>query len=367
MKNILISGAGVAGLTAACLLRRDGHAVTVVERAPSFRLGGQPVDVRGPALDVVDRIGLIDAVRAAKTRMQGMSILDAAGTEIERTTEWTVSTGPLDLGDVEILRDELARLLRGATDGAEYVFNDSIQSLAQDRDGVDVAFAKGPPRRFDLVIGADGLYSRVRELAFGAHDDVVHHLGTYLSVFTAPNFLDLDNWQLWHTGEEAGYIVFPVRDNQELRVTLTFQSPPLDYDARDIEAQKQLVADRLAHLGGAVPRMIEAMWKAEDFYFVPMAQVRMVRWSDRRITLLGDAGYCASPLSGQGTSLAIVGAYSLAAALKAADGDPVRAFADYEAHMRPYVTLNQAFLSEPDEKTRLALFEKARVGITLDR
>jgi 2-polyprenyl-6-methoxyphenol hydroxylase-like FAD-dependent oxidoreductase len=262
------------------------------------------------------------------------------------------------------LRDDLVRHLLSKLQGVDFTYGDSITAIDDADDHVNVGFARASARQFDLVVGADGLYSNVRERVFGEPRQFMHHLGTYLSVCTAANFLELDNWQLWHTGERAGFIVFPVRNNSELRITLTFQSPPIEY-SREVSEQKQLVASRLAHLKGPVPRLVEAMLSSTDFYFVPMAQVKMQPWSKGHVVLLGDAGYCASPLSGQGTSVALVGAYVLAQELRTAPDDPSVAFARYEERMRPFVSLNQAVATAPPEAA-METFQRARSAITLE-
>ncbi|MCC5577214.1 FAD-dependent monooxygenase [Microtetraspora sp. AC03309] len=368
MKNVLVSGASIAGPALAYWLRRHGFAPTVVERAPAPRLGGQAVDVRGVALDVVDRMNLLAEIRQARTRMRGMSMLDGDGNEIMRSTEETVSGGRLDSDDVELLREDLTRLLYERTrDDVEYVFGDSITTLDEDEHGVRVAFEHGDSRTFDLVVGADGLHSNVRGLAFGAESRFIHHLGTHLAVFSMENFLNLDNWQVWLRDGNAGFGIYPVKDNTEIRVTIGFESPSFDYDHRDIERQKKLIADGCAGLRWETPRLLKAMAEAPDFYFDSMAQIRMDRWTKGRVALLGDAGYCASPLSGQGTSLALVGAYVLAEELGGAGGDHRLAFARYEERMRPYVELNQALATEnPGGPASPESVERAKNGISLD-
>ncbi len=209
-----------------------------------------------------------------------------------------------------------------------------------------VAFERSAPAHFDLVVGADGLHSAVRRLAFGPESAFVHHLGTYLAIFSAPNVLGLDDWQLWVQAPTAGGVIYPARGNTELRVTLGFGSEPLAYDYRDLEQQKRLVDEHLAGMGWEIPRLLRAMRQAPDFYFDAMAQVRMPGWSKGRVTLVGDAGYCASPLSGQGTSLALVGAYVLADALAKSGWDVSAALAGYERRLRGFVELNQALVSE---------------------
>ncbi|GIG61543.1 hypothetical protein Lfu02_59150 [Longispora fulva] len=350
--SVLISGASVGGPALAYWLTRYGFSVTIVERAPALRPGGQAIDVRGPALEVAERMGLLADLRAHSTAMRGMTMVDGDGNEIYRSEERTLTGGELASPDVEIMRDDLARLLCDAAgEEVEYLFDDSIAALDEDGAGVHVTFEKTPPRTFDLVVGADGLHSTVRRLAFGPEVDHIHHLGTYLAVFTAPNFLDLDHWQVFCQAGRYGGGIMSARDNAEARVFVGFESAePLDYDHRDVGAQKRLLADHYADAGWEFPRALTYMWDAPDFHFDSMSQIRMDSWSRGRVVLLGDAGYCGSPLSGQGTSMAMVGAYVLAGELRAA-GDHTAAFENYEKELRGYVAANQ----------RLALTNKARV------
>ncbi|MEA5359292.1 FAD-dependent monooxygenase [Amycolatopsis sp., V23-08] len=363
MRNVLISGAGVAGGTLAWFLARDGWTVTVVERAPGLRTGGQAIDVRGVALDVVGRMGLDERMRAKRTRMRGMSMVDGAGQELFRSEEFTYSSGRLDNDDYELLRDDAVAILHEATaDRVEYVFGDSITALTEEAHGVRVEFEHSGFRTFDLVVGADGLHSAVRRLTFGPEERFSTHLGQYLAIFPTANFLGLEDWQMWFRHEETGGAIYPVRDNTELRVTLGFGSEPLP--PLTVPEQKQLIAERLAGLGWEVPKLLAAMAEAEVFYFDAMAQIHLDRWSTGRIGLLGDAGYCASALSGQGTSLALVGAYVLAQELGRAGHE--EAFPAYERRMRPFVALNQALATEnptggPSEES----LARAKDAITL--
>ncbi|GAA2635704.1 FAD-dependent monooxygenase [Dactylosporangium fulvum] len=342
--KVLISGASVAGPALAYWLRHHGATPTVVERAPAPRTSGQAIDVRGAALTVVERMGLLEPLRAVRTRMRGSSMVDGDGTELWRSTEYAPSSGRFDSPDLEVLREDLTGLLAERTAGVEYRYGDEITGLRQDPDGVDVRFAGGGAERFDLVVGADGLHSEVRRRTFGDESQFVRHLDTYLAVFSADNVLGLDNWQVWVRNDTAGAGVYPARDNTELRVNVGFRSALLRFDRRDLDAQRSLVAERAAGLGWEIPRLLKAMWQAPDFYFDAMAQVHLPTWSRGRVTLVGDAGYCPSPLSGQGTSLALVGAYVLAAELAA--GDHVTALTRYEERMRPFVTRNQALATK---------------------
>ncbi|MFE7228623.1 FAD-dependent monooxygenase [Nocardioides sp. NPDC057577] len=357
MTTVLISGSSVAGTALAFWLREQGLTPVVVERAPALRRGGQAVDVRGAALTVLRRMGLEAPSRALGNESIGMNMLDAEGNEVMRSEEFALSSGQLDSEDIEILREDLVDLVHARLDGVEHLFGDSVTAIHEDAEGVLVEFEHAAPRRFDLVVGADGLHSTTRRLVFGPESDYLHHLGTYLSVFSQDNFLGMDRWQTWINDGRDGGCVMTVRDNQELRIFLGFASGPIDYDYRDIEAQKRLVAEHMTGLGWEVPALIERMWTAEDFYFDSMAQIRMDSWSRGRTVLLGDAAHCAAPLSGQGTSLALVGAYVLALELGRA-ADHAEAFVAYEKRMRPFVEANQELALidrrtvDPDESTR---------------
>ncbi|NBE51832.1 FAD-dependent monooxygenase [Streptomyces boluensis] len=347
MRTVLISGGGIAGPVLAYWLRHHGFEPTVVERAPAPRAGGQAVDIRGVALEVMERMGLLEQAARVRTRMRGMSMLDPDGQEVDRSTEATFSSGRLDSDDIEVLREDLVRIVYEHTRaGVEYLFGDSVTALDEDESGVRVDFAHGPSRVFDLVVGADGLHSTVRRLAFGPEERYAHHLGSYLSVFSADNFLDLEDWQMWLRDGDAGFGIMPVRDNTELRIAYGFESAPLADDLRTGDALQERVVGKLASMRWEGSRLAEAARKAPDFYCDAMAQIRMDQWSRGRVTLLGDAGYCPSPLSGQGTSLALVGAHVLADSLARADGDHRAAYARYERRMRPFVTLNQALATE---------------------
>ena len=358
MTNVLISGAGIGGPALAYWLRHHGFDVTVVEPARGPRPGGQAVDVRGPALEVVERMGLGERLRSFSTNMRGMSVVDAEGTELFRSTTHTMSGGDLASPDVELLRDDLARLLFDAGDGVEYLFGDTITSI----DGTRVTFEKAAPRDFDVVVGADGLHSNVRGLVFGPETEFATHLGTNLAVFTAPNFLGLDHWQVFQQGDVVGGGVMSARSNAECRVYMGFYGE-VSFDHRDVDAQRRLVAEKFAGAGWIWPAALEHMWEAPDFHFDSMSQIRMDSWSSGNVVLLGDAGYCGSPLSGQGTSMALVAAYVLAGELAE---DPSNAFRRYEELLRPYVVANQDMALKNQENGGAPTEEFAAVVTSLD-
>ncbi|MFD7913244.1 FAD-dependent monooxygenase [Streptomyces sp. NPDC059752] len=330
--SVLISGASVAGPALAHWLHRYGFTTTVVERAPALRDGGYAVDFRGKAhLSVLRGMGILEAVERARTGTGSMAYVNKAGKPQAKL--------PADLfaGDVEILRGDLARILYEATaPHTEYVFGDSVTSLTEDAEGVTVTFERGAPRRFDLVIGADGMRSTTRRLAFGPEERFVRHLGVHCAIFTTANRLGLD-----HTGQAyrtAGRLVamYSARHNTEAKAVFYFASPLLDLDRREVARQQAVLAEQFAGNGWESDRLLEDMRCAPDFYFDSVGQVRMDSWSRGRVALLGDAAYCPSSLSGMGTGLALVGAYVLAGELAAARGDHRAAFARYEAELREY-------------------------------
>jgi 2-polyprenyl-6-methoxyphenol hydroxylase-like FAD-dependent oxidoreductase len=351
---ILVSGASIAGPTLAFWLRHFGFAVTVVEKAPGLRPGGQAVDLRGVARTLAVRMGLDEQIRAAATRTLGFSIVDGDRNELSSMRPED-HDGDGQIAEIEILRGDLARVLYDATSNdVEYLFGDRITGLTERTDDVLVDFASGSQRPFDLVIGADGLHSAVRAQAFGTEADFVHHLGTYLAFWSVPNYLGLQDWALAYNeaGRSAG--IRPVHGNTEAIVYFSFQSEAIDYDYRDVEQQKQLVRDRTAGMGWEVESLVGRIDESPDFYFDSCAQVRMDSWSRGRIGLIGDAAFCPSPLTGQGTSLAMVGAYVLARELATADGDFVAGLASYEARMRDWVLRTQRLVEGSEDLVAVA-------------
>ncbi|MGA9523821.1 MAG: FAD-dependent monooxygenase, partial [Myxococcaceae bacterium] len=242
----------------------------------------------------------------------------------------------------ELMRGDLVRILHAATGDVEYIYGDSISSLRQTDGGVHVTFEKGEPRTFDLVVGADGLHSNVRGLVFGDEAQFVRDLGHFISIFTVSNHRQLDRCEMMHAtpGKTSG--MYSTRQSADARAMFLFAAPPqLTWDRRDVMQQKKLIADTFAGEGWDVPKLLESMWDAPDFYFDSISQVRMDHWSNGRVALVGDAAYCPSPASGQGSSLGLVGAYVLAGELAAAAGDHQVAFTGYRNELRHFVEENQ--------------------------
>jgi 2-polyprenyl-6-methoxyphenol hydroxylase-like FAD-dependent oxidoreductase len=338
--DVLISGAGIAGLTTAHWLRRYGFTPTIVERAPALVTGGYKIDVRGTALDVVRRMGAHDAVVASSTRMQGAVLVDRDGNVIGRMTgdDFGHRVGE----DLEIVRGTLCEILMAQTSGIDVIFGDVIDSMAQSADGVDVTFRNSGARTFDLVVGADGLHSNVREQVFGHESQYLRDLGMYLCVYSVPNYLQLDRVEMQYA--EMGRVaqIWSTREEPNAKACFGFAAADRQIDLRDRLRQEEAVRRVYADIGWEVPRLLELMPEALDWYFDIAAQIDMAAWARGRVVLVGDAGYCASPMSGQGSSLALIGAYVLAGELAAAAGDHEAAFAEYDHLMRPFITVNQA-------------------------
>jgi 2-polyprenyl-6-methoxyphenol hydroxylase-like FAD-dependent oxidoreductase len=343
MTDILISGAGIAGPALAYWLQAAGHNVTVVERASAIRPGGQAVDLRGAGRTVIERMGLMDRVRSVALDQRGIAWVTGSGRVTARMPV-DAFEGEGIISEIEVLRDDLADVLHEATaSSVEYLFDDTITALRQDDDGVDVTFEQASPRRFGLVVGADGLYSPVRALAFDGA--ALHPLGCVMAWFTAPATGladDLGGWYLMHNapgGRVASLRLGRTPDTAKASFGLR-----VDPDAplpRDAAGQRELLTRRFADVGWKAPQLIDAMRTAPDFAFTAVTQVRLPRWSNGRVVLIGDAAASPTQLTGLGTSVALVQAYVLAGELDAAHGDHRVAFDRYEQVTRPYVATAQ--------------------------
>ncbi|WP_049570948.1 FAD-dependent monooxygenase [Nonomuraea sp. SBT364] len=340
--RVLISGASVAGPALAYWLTRYGFDVTVVERAPALRkAGGHAVDLFRPAMDIAERMGVLDRIHAMKTGTQRLTVYTEGHDRPVEVELRKVMAGVSDR-HAEIMRDDLSEIFHDATrDDAEYVFDDSITAISGDG---EVTFERGPARRFDLVVGADGLHSNVRRLVFGPESGFSAWIGAYLAVASVPNFLGLDARVEGLTGVGRMTAMYGAAHLPDARALFMFRpARPLDYHYRDVPRQKELLREHFAGFGWHAPRLLAELDATPAFYFDSVTQLRLDSWSRGRVTLVGDAGYCPGPAVGGSTSLAVVGAYVLAGELAAAGGDPVRAFPAYEAELGAYVRRSRAF------------------------
>jgi 2-polyprenyl-6-methoxyphenol hydroxylase-like FAD-dependent oxidoreductase len=334
-QTVLISGAGVAGPTLAYWLARSGFAPTVVERSAGQRSSGNPVDVRGEAMEVAERMGVLPGLREIATRVSELSFVNASGRRVGR-----LAVGASGQTELEVPRAALASVLYDAArQDAEFRFGDSITALRQDAAGVDVSFAAGPPGRFDLVVGADGLHSGVRRLVFGPASGYVRHLGMYVATLQLGYAAADPGTVLMYNLPGRSVSVHPV--NGSAMAAFIFRSPEIPgLDTRDSAACKQVVLDAYRGGGWELPRLLDRVSAADDLYFDSVSRVRLPAWSQGRIAMLGDAASCMS-LFGNGSSLAITGAATLARALAASPDDFQAAFRSYEAEHRVRVRPTQ--------------------------
>ena len=333
-QTVLISGASIAGPALAYWLDQYGFRVTVVEKAPALRPGGQAVDFKGRSQrTVLERMGVWDEIQQRRTGRFDTVYLDASGREL------AVMTGEFTGGDVEILRGDLTAILYERTrTRCEYRFGDSIAALTETADGVRAEFEHGAAQTFDLVVGADGIHSRVRRLAFGPERDYVRHLGYYYCVAGAPGWgHDARRRErlIAHAWNAPGRMA--ARGGSKGSQLYLFASGELAGARGDVAAQRRLITERFSGLGGEVPSMLAELDRLDDFYLDAIAQVQMKgRYTSGRVALVGDAGY-GNTLGGFGTGLAVVGAYVLAGELATADGDHAAGYARYDEIMGQYV------------------------------
>ncbi|MFD0365213.1 FAD-dependent monooxygenase [Nocardia sp. GCM10030253] len=334
-KTVLISGAGIGGSTLAFWLARGGFEVTVVERAAGARSSGNPVDVKGPAVDVVEQMGVMPQLRAAGSDVSRMSFVDGRGRQVAHV-DLKAFRGSAGAREVEVPRADLANILLDAGgEQAEFLWNDTITSLTQGPDGVDATFATARPRRFDLVIGADGLHSAVRRLAFGDDNEFIEHQGIYVATLRIDQPFGDDREVLIYNTPGRALAVHPTRGKAIAAFMFRHKGVP-GYDHRDTALHKRMVIDAFTDQGWRLPELLDQVRSTDDLFFDSVSKGELPRWSDGRIALLGDAASCVS-LFGDGSTLAIAGAYTLAEELAAEPGDHESAFRRYEKRHRVLV------------------------------
>ncbi|MFB9931469.1 FAD-dependent monooxygenase [Amycolatopsis halotolerans] len=336
MRTVLISGAGVAGLSLAYWLRQYGFHPTLVERAPALRAGGQAIDIRGTAREVIDRMGLMDEVRAAHTGTRGIAWLDEQGRRVAEMSADAFGDSGGVVADLEILRGDLIRILHDAAD-SEIEYGTEITALTEESEGIRVTFTHGPARTFDVVVGADGIGSGVRAMVFGPKS--VRDLGYDVAYFPARTQLDLAGWEVIYNlpaGNGVGgraVMLYPLGTSGECCAMLGFVSPEPLSSREDPAAA---LAEVFAGAGWEIPALLDQL--PDDLYFARTREVQLTDWHRGRTVLLGDSAFGGS--LGMGTSLAVVGAYVLAGELSTMD-DPRAAFASYADEMRDYVAANR--------------------------
>ncbi|MFJ1755362.1 FAD-dependent monooxygenase [Kitasatospora sp. NPDC088134] len=347
MARVLVVGGGIAGDSLALMLGRAGWTVTVAEIAPAPRTGGQTVDLRGDCRDVLDELGLLPAALACLVPQAGAAWIDADERRLAEMPVTAFDGGGL-VSREELLRTDLARILHEAAGpNVTHRFGETVDALEDTPDGVLARFRSGTAEEFDLVVGADGAHSRVRALRFGPEEHHRKPLGLAHAWFTLPErpgTPPLDGWFLIHNAPGRRSVAARPGRPGEQEIGLTFATDTLP-PRQDREARFALLDRTFADVGWRTAEFLAAARQAEDFALDTFDQIRMPSWHDGRVVLLGDSAWCASPLSGLGTALALRGAATLATALTAtaltAPGHLPAAFAVFERAMRPRVTSAQ--------------------------
>ena len=368
-KNILISGAGIAGVSLAFWLNKFGFNPTIIEISPKLREGGYAIDFMGAGFDVAEKMNIISDLEKADLNISNIAFVDKDNNE-QGSMNYQKVKKALKNKAFTLLRSDLAKVIYNALDKeTEIIFGDTIKEIEQDEEKVSVTFKSGSTRSFDLLVGADGLHSNVRNLMFGEESQFEKYYGYYTSSFTMNNF----------TNEGRAFSMFNVPNKQVAVYTISkekaasffiFTSPEkLIYEYHDIEKQKQILKNEFMNAGWKCADLLSRIDTASDFYFDPISQIKMENWSKGRASLVGDACYCPSLLSGKGSTLAMVGAYILAGELKLANGNYKTAYEEYEKLLKPFMEKKQksaqAFAKSFVPKSNIGIWLRNKVFILM--
>ncbi|WP_025350286.1 FAD-dependent monooxygenase [Nocardia nova] len=340
--NVLVSGGGIAGNAVALQLLRAGFRVTVVERSATPRPGGQAVDLRGPSREVAESMGLMPRIAAHQLEELGISYVDHRGrTYANLRMEDFEGKGPV--AEIEITRGDLNQVLLDALAEVDerltYRYGDWVEDLTQDESSAEVVLASGHRERFDLVIGADGVHSATRRLAFGPESEFSTFLGGYASFFTMPTPAGMKpGWFALQPIPNVAVGLRPDGDPATAKAILTLLGEADPALRHDVAAQQRMIADKIGeNPSWHAPAILAAMAEADDFYFDELVRIDMPTLVAGRVTLAGDAGYCGSPMTGMGTAMALVGAYVLAGEIAADPADVPAALRRYEEKVTPFL------------------------------
>lgn len=357
-RTVLISGVGIAGPTSAFWLKAAGLQPTLIEQAPAPRDGGYVIDFWGLGYDIAERMGLIEEINRVGYHVRDMRVVDAKGKRISGfgTSVFLELTGGRY---VTIARNALSQLLlKKVNRSIETIFGDEIIKLDDQQSHVSVQFKSGAERQFDFVVGADGLHSGVRRLVFGAQDHFEKSLGYVVAAFEVSGYLPR-NEDVYVMYNEPGRMVGRVSLRDDKTLFLFIFAYTAETPIHDLPAQKRLLRTKFGKSGWECPSILDALDDAPNLYFDRVSQIRMQHWSRGRIALVGDAAYCVSLLAGQGSALAMTGAYVLAGEFAKAAGQHDIAFANYEELLRSFIERKQrgavGFGSALAPKTRLGL------------
>jgi 2-polyprenyl-6-methoxyphenol hydroxylase-like FAD-dependent oxidoreductase len=341
IKKILVIGAGVSGLAICYWLQRFGFSPALIEKSPCIRKGGQGVDIRGAAIDIVKKMGIYEKICKMRTTVEYGRQVDVMGNTLHE--EQAEKFGYRQNDDAEILRGDLVEILIKQIERVPCHFNQSVDNIEQNDDGVTVYFKDGKTEHYDLVIGADGVRSSIRRMAFDKDEYELVNLWACVGIFSIPNYLNLNHTDVQCESHQKAIFMNSDKNPNIAQVGLVFRPQQDLTDLRDESKQKQILREAFHDFGWEAEKILELMSGSDDFYFDSVTQVKMRSWTKGRVALLGDAGYCPSPFSGQGSNLALIGAYILAGELKTAKGNYKHAFNRYHELLHSYIEANQQF------------------------
>jgi 2-polyprenyl-6-methoxyphenol hydroxylase-like FAD-dependent oxidoreductase len=365
-KTVLICGAGISGPTLAFWLQAAGFRPTLVENASALRTGGYVIDFWGLGYDIADRLGLARDIERVGYHMRELQIVNDRGTRVAGfgTRVFRELTGGRF---VTLGRSDLSRLLfEKIKRTTEVIFGNEIIGLQETADGVQVQFKRGGERRFDLVIGADGLHSTVRKLVFGPQELFEKHLGYIVAAFEVCGYRPRDE-DVYVIYSEPGRMVarFALHDDRTLFLFVFVADAGSTKAMTDLSAQKAVLRERFGTDRWECQRILGELDRTQDLYFDRVSQIKMKRWSKGRVALVGDAAFCVSLMAGQGSALAMTAAYVLAGEIVKGGGRHAEAFGKYEGLLRAYIGSKQQgaerFAAAFAPKTRFGLFLRNQV------
>ena len=340
-KNILVSGASMAGLSTAYWMNKLGYKVTVVEIANEPRTAGGAVDIKGTAAAAAKRMGIIEQLKSNRLHVEMVEFKNA-GDITEGSMSLRNEGAELPDDDIEIERDKFVGILFDRLkNDVEFIFNNGITALNETKDDIQVTFKNGSQRAFELVLGCDGVHSGVRRIWFGSETDYTHFLGAYFSI-TIVNKLLVKQKTMQMYGVPNKAIMLNAYNNKTDIIFCFNSDNEIPYDYRDEEQQRKIILEQFEGQSWRTAELLEEVQHSKDFYFDKFCQIKMPSWTKGRVALVGDAAYCASPAAGMGASLSISGATALADALQKHNGNFESAFRDYNKNLRPFIEEVQA-------------------------